>query len=152
MRNPPQFYCIQALKMNRAAMFQSFCGYLPFSLADTASLDSSGQSSQKILDYSSSLHLILDVLSLDARCSSKSEMTATNPQVLFKVQKLVTATNYLLSPVSSKSDQFLTLYCLPRAFSKFNNQCNVIIISVHRSYCQFLFKVCQGSNFELSAM
>ena len=42
IHNSAKFCCIQVLQMNRAATFQCFGGPPPFSLADPASLDSSG--------------------------------------------------------------------------------------------------------------
>ena len=65
--------------MNIAAKLKCFGGTPLFWLADLASLDSSGYKSQIILDNSSSLCFIIDVLSLDAWCSSNSYTTATIP-------------------------------------------------------------------------
>ena len=68
-------------------MFQCLEGPTSFSLAQSASVDFSSNRSQIILDDSSSLRFNLDALSLDARCSSNYDITATSLQVLFKVQK-----------------------------------------------------------------
>ena len=60
-----------------------------FTHADPASLDFSTQSVWIILNNLSSLHFILNVLSLDVRCSSKSDISATN-------SKSVTSLNFFL--------------------------------------------------------
>ena len=59
------------------------------------------------------------------------------------------ANSGLLTRCYSKANQFLTLYCLPGALQ---SQTTSVCDSYLWSYCQLLFKVWQGPNFELSTL
>ena len=95
------------------------------------------------------LHFIFNDLSLGASCSSKSDTTSIEHQVLFKVQNLVFANNCLLylvfKPValwSLTSSWFHTIcQVLFKVLQLVHHYCNLW------SFCQLFFKVWQGPNW-----
>ena len=131
------FNCVQALKMNKAEM-----------ISDGSSLSCILNqrvlhlvTSQQTLDDSFNALRSFNVLSIGARCSSKFGTTATYPQVLFKVLKLVTATDCLLFAVSQpgahQSPTSSLLYSMGQVLLKVRQL--VYCICNLCSQCQLLF-------------